>query len=121
MSKDSFRRILELIQNDLAGERDENTVNLLPIHKFAIFLQFLRTNAFQKSVGSQHHIRVAASAACKHVNSVAKILARLVPKVIYISSKLKVSNQLFVFAHSSCTLLLYFHACCDDHATDVRI
>jgi hypothetical protein len=82
MTKDSFRRILLLIQDDLAGERDENAVNLQPIHKFGIFLQFLRTNSFHKSVGSQHHIRVAPSAVCKHISSVAKIVSRLVPKVI---------------------------------------
>jgi hypothetical protein len=82
MSRDSFRRILDLIQEDLAGERDNNPVDLLPIHKLCIFLQFLRTNSFKKSVGSQHHIRVAASAACKNINFVDKILAGLVPKVI---------------------------------------
>jgi hypothetical protein len=82
MSRDSFRRILDLIQPDLAGERDNNPVDLLPIHKFCIFLQFMRTNSFQKSVGSQHHIRVAASAACNNINFVAKILAGLVPKVL---------------------------------------
>jgi hypothetical protein len=93
MSKDSFRRILEIIQDDLAGEREEdNPVDLLPIHKFSIFLQFLRTNSFHKSVGSQHHIRVAASAACKNINSVAKILSRLVPKVIYFFSKSSVQS-----------------------------
>jgi hypothetical protein len=82
MSKDSFRRILELIQDNLAGERDENSVNLQPIHKLGIFLQFLRTNSFHKSVGSQHHIRVAPSAVCKHINFVAKIVSRLVPKYV---------------------------------------
>jgi hypothetical protein len=86
MSRDSFRRILEVIQDDLAGEREDsdNPVDLLPIHKLCIFLQFLRTNSFHKSVGSQHHIRVAASAACKNINFVAKILSGLVPKVIYL-------------------------------------
>jgi hypothetical protein len=84
MSKDSFRRILDLIQDDLAGERDNNTVDLLPINKLCIFLQFLRTNSFHKSVASQHHIRVAPSAACKNINFVAEILSGLVPKVIYL-------------------------------------
>jgi hypothetical protein len=83
MSKDSFRRILDLIQDDLAGKRDNNPVDLLPIHKFSIFLQFLRTNSFHKSVGSQHHVRVAPSATCKNINFVAEILSGLVPKVIY--------------------------------------
>jgi hypothetical protein len=81
MSKEGFRRILDMIQGPLAGERDDNPVDLLPIHKLAIFLQFLRTNSFHKSVGSQHHIRVVKSAACVHINNVAKIIAGLVPEV----------------------------------------
>jgi hypothetical protein len=82
MSKDSFRRILDMLQVQLAGERDDNPVDLLPIHKLAIFLQFLRTNSFHKSVGSQHHIRVAKSVVCTNVNNVAKIIASLVPEVV---------------------------------------
>jgi hypothetical protein len=82
----------------LAGERDDNPVSLLPIHKFAIFLQFLRTNSFHKSVGSQHHVRVAKSVVCTNVNNVAKIIAGLVSEVVKfpdIEESKHIANEIF--------------------------
>jgi hypothetical protein len=87
-----------MIHDQLAGERDDNPVSLRPIQKFAIFLQFLRTNSFQKSVGSQHHVRVAKSAVCNHVNNVAKIIAGLVSEVVKfpdIEESKHIANEIF--------------------------
>jgi hypothetical protein len=98
MSKEGFRRILDMVQEQLAGERDDNPVDLLPIHKLAIFLQFLRTNGFQKSVGSQHHIRVAKSVVCRNVNNVAKVIAGFVPEVVTfpdVEESKHIANEIF--------------------------
>jgi hypothetical protein len=89
---------LENVALQLSGERDDNPVSLLPIHKFAIFLQFLRTNSFHKSVGSQHHVRVAKSVVCTNVNNVAKIVAGLVSEVVKfpdIEESKHIANEIF--------------------------
>ena len=54
-----------------------NPVFLTPIQKICIFLDFLRTNSFHRSVGTQFHNRVTQSTCCKTVNSVARIFANL--------------------------------------------
>jgi hypothetical protein len=98
MSKDSFRRVLGLIEVQLVGPRQHNPVSLNPIHKLTIFLQFLRTNGFQKSVGSQHHIRVSQSVVCEVVNNVAKIIAGLVPQFVTfpdVQESAHIGNELF--------------------------
>jgi len=41
------------------------------------FLDFLRTNSFHRSVGTQNHNRVTQSTCCKIVNTVSRIFARL--------------------------------------------
>jgi hypothetical protein len=92
-----------MIHDQLVGERDDNLVTLLPIHKFAIFLQFLRTNSFHKYVGSQHHIQVAKSVVCNNVNNVAKILAGLVSEVVkfpVIEESKNIANLIFQGRHS---------------------
>jgi hypothetical protein len=114
MSKEGFRRILDMVQEQLAGERDDNPVDLLPIHKLAIFLQFLRTNSFQKSVGSQHHIRVAKSVVCNNVNNVAKVIAGFVPEVVTfpdVEESKHIANEIFQERDSPKTLARYFYLC----------
>jgi len=55
-------------------------------------MDFARTNSFQRAVGTQHHIRVHQSRAGTVINSVAQILANLLPqlvfKVVYLQFKI---------------------------------
>ena len=82
MSREAFKELLSLLEPQLKGERDGWKGNLLPIHRLCIFLQFLRTNSFHKSVGSQHHIRVDQALVTRTVNYIAKIISQLVPKYV---------------------------------------
>ena len=58
MSKEFFKTLLDMLTPQLARKNQNDTGNLLPIHRLAIFLQFLRTNGFYKSVGTQFYLRV---------------------------------------------------------------
>ena len=58
MSKEFFKTLLDMLTPQLARKNQNDTGNLLPIHRLAIFLQFLHTNGFYKSVGTQFYLRV---------------------------------------------------------------
>jgi hypothetical protein len=80
-SKDGFRQVLDLVLPDLTSSRHKNPSHLTPVQKLCIFLDFLRTNSFHRTVGTQHHVRVHQSKACRIINYVAECLARHVPMV----------------------------------------
>ena len=50
-----------MLTPELTGQRQNDSGNLLPNNRLAIFLQFLRTNGFHKSVRSQYFVRVSQS------------------------------------------------------------
>ena len=56
-------------------------IMLSGMEKFTIFLQFCRSNAFHRDVGTAHHVRVCQGTATKVINKVAKVLASAVPEV----------------------------------------
>ena len=77
MSKEFFKDLLDMLTPQLIRKRQNDCGNLLPIHRLTIFLQFLRTNGFHKSVGSQFFIRVTQSMVTTTVNSLSRVVASL--------------------------------------------
>lgn len=75
-SKDGFKFILDKILPALESS-EKNRDYLTPVQKLAIFLDFLRTNSFQRVVGTQRHNEVSQSRACVVINALASIIARL--------------------------------------------
>ena len=98
MSREAFKELLSILEPHLSRERDGRRDTLLPIHRLCIFLQFLRTNSFHKSVGSQHHIRVNQSVVTRTVNHIASIISQLVPQYVKFPSMdeaNKISQEIF--------------------------
>ena len=56
MSKEFFKTLLDMLTPQVARKNQNDTGNLLPIHRLAIFLQFLHTNGFYKSIGTQFYL-----------------------------------------------------------------
>ena len=56
MSKEFFKTLLDMLTPQLARKNQNDTGNLLPIHRLAIFLQFHHTNGFYKSVGTKIYL-----------------------------------------------------------------
>jgi hypothetical protein len=76
MGKLPFRQIFAMIEPELQRTREGENPTVLPaLHRFIIYLQFMRTNAFQRAVGTQRFIRVSQSVVCITVNEVVAILA----------------------------------------------
>ena len=75
MSKEFFKDLLDLLKPQLTREQQHNEGNLQPIHRLAIFLQFLCTNRFHKSVASQSTVTIT-------VNSVSRVVATLKSKYV---------------------------------------
>ena len=82
MSKEFFKDLLDLLKPQLTREQQHNEGNLQPIHRLAIFLQFLCTNRFHKSVASQFYLRVSQSTVTITVNSVSRVVASLKSKYV---------------------------------------
>jgi len=74
--KNSFRYILDLILPQI-GLANNNPSDLTPISKLCIFLDFVRTNSFQRVVGTQGHNLIHQSRACIIINQIAHIIAEL--------------------------------------------
>ena len=53
ISKDVFKYVIEIGGEQLMTQRPDNPFALSPSQKVAIFLEYLRTNQFHRSVGSQ--------------------------------------------------------------------
>lgn len=82
MGKEPFLRIFAKVSSQLERPREASTPTVIPaLWRFLIFLQFMRTNGFQRAVGTQHVIRVSQPVVCKTVNEVAKIIADMLPEV----------------------------------------
>ena len=56
MSKEFFKTLLDMLTPQVARKNQNDTGNLLPIHRLAIFLQFHHTNGFYKRVGTQFYL-----------------------------------------------------------------
>ena len=82
----SYLWLVQRIHQGLARATNSTTHweewNGLPIHRLAIFLQYLRTNGFHKSVGTQFFIKVDQSVVTRTVNSVSRIVASLWSKYV---------------------------------------
>ncbi len=77
LSKNGVRFLVNLALPYIATSERRNTIFLTPIQKICIFLDFLRTNSFQRSVASQSHNRITQSTCCVTVNTISRIFARL--------------------------------------------
>jgi hypothetical protein len=87
MGKVAFKHILDMLVPSLHRQREgSNPTVLPPLHRFVIFLQFLRTNEFQRAVGTQHFIRVSQSQVSKTVKEVSELLAERVPEFVQLPS-----------------------------------
>jgi hypothetical protein len=75
MSKYAFRKLMDLLIMDLESSTPDNPTHLPPAVKLSTFLQFMRTNSFQRAVASQKELQISQSAVCKTINHVAKALA----------------------------------------------
>ena len=82
LTKEFFKELLDLLIPQLTRKNETDRGNLLPIHRLAIFLQYLRTNGFHKSVSTQFFIRVDKSVVTRTVNSVSRIVASLRSKYV---------------------------------------
>ena len=80
-SKNAFKFILDKILHELQGSA-RNRDYLTPVQKLAVFLDFLRTNSFQRVIGTQMHNQISQSRSCVIINSVAATIARLRGEVI---------------------------------------
>jgi hypothetical protein len=88
MGKVPFQQIFAMLEPELQRTREGENPTVLPaLHRFLIYLQFMRTNSFQRAVGSQHFIQVSQSVVCNTVNEVAKMLASRVPEFVQFPSE----------------------------------
>jgi hypothetical protein len=88
MGKVPFCQILDMIEPQLHRTSEGESPTVLPaLHRFIIFLQFMRTNSFQRAVGTQQFIQVSQSVVCKTVNEVAEILASQVAEFVQFPSE----------------------------------
>jgi hypothetical protein len=82
MGKVAFKQMLDMTAPALRRTREGENPTVLPaMHRFVVFLQFLRTNEFQRAVGTQFFLRVSQSLVSKTVKEVAEIMAAKVPEV----------------------------------------
>ena len=76
MSKHAFRHLLDVLNPQLESVLSNKPSTLPPALKLSAFLRFLRTNSFQRVVGSDKSLKISQSVVCNEVNGVAKILAQ---------------------------------------------
>ena len=74
--------LVDLAAPVLASSERNNVVFLTPIQKICIFLDFVRTNSFHRTIGTQSHNRISQSTCCKVVNAVSQIFANLQPEFV---------------------------------------
>jgi hypothetical protein len=87
MGKIPFSQILAMIEPQLHRTSEGESPTTLPaLHRFVIYLQFMRTNSFQRAVGTQQFIQVSQSVVCNTVNEVAEILASRVSEFVQFPS-----------------------------------
>jgi hypothetical protein len=88
MGKLPFCQIFDMIRPELGRTREGQNPTVLPaMHRFLIYLQFMRTNSFQRAVGTQYFIRVSQSIVCLTVNEVAGLLAARVSEFVQFPSE----------------------------------
>ena len=80
MSQDRFLIILEMIAPQLQQNR-ENCLNINPITKFAVYLDFMRCNNFHRTCATALWARMSRSCATKCINECAALLAEMTSKV----------------------------------------
>ena len=56
VSKEVFKYLVEVGGENLINRREDNPTALSPNQKVAIFLEYLRTNQFHRSVGTQSYL-----------------------------------------------------------------
>jgi hypothetical protein len=79
MGKEPFSEILRMLQPDLERPREGQHATVLPaLHRFVVYLQFMRTNAFQRAVGTQRFVRVSQSVVSTTVHEISLLLAKKV-------------------------------------------
>ena len=83
MSQDTFRHVLKIVGDKLDTNREENPTSLRPPQKLSIFLDFVRTNGFHRSVSLAQFNRVSKAEGTKMINYVAKTIADLRGQVRY--------------------------------------
>ncbi len=92
-SKAGFRFVLDLILPQIQAANSNHREYLPPVNKLCIFLDFLRSNSFQRVVGTQHHNRVSQSRSCIIINEIAHIIAGLHTEVINFSITLELKDN----------------------------
>ena len=80
LSKDHFLVLLEMVEPKLTPKRP-NVLNLNPITKLAVFIDFLRTNNFHRTCSSALWANMSETQANLVVNQCARAFADLTPKV----------------------------------------
>ena len=86
MTREAFSQLLSMIEPQLRRERDRRNGNILPIYRLCIFLQYLRTNSFHKSVASQQFIQVTQPLVTRTVNETSRIIASLTSRYVQFPS-----------------------------------
>ena len=81
MSKFAFIKLLDLTMT-LKPISNAGNSALPPALKLSAFLNFLRTNMFQRSVGSHSGIEISQSATCQAINSLSHLLASNISKMV---------------------------------------
>ena len=71
-----------MLTPQLKTQKQTQSGNLLPIHKLAIFLQYLRTNGFHKSVAAVFFTRVSQALVTITINSVSRVVASFRSKYV---------------------------------------
>jgi hypothetical protein len=83
MGKEPFCEILRMLKPDLVRPREGENPTVLPaLHRFVVYLQFMRTNSFQRAVGTQRFVRVSQSVVCKTVHEISLLLAKKVNEFV---------------------------------------
>jgi hypothetical protein len=69
--------VLEQISSRIRQGETKHSEFLTPVHKLCICLDFLRTNAFQGTIATQHHNRITQGRSCIIINEIASFIADL--------------------------------------------
>ena len=83
MTKDQFSFFIDLAGNELHPKK-HSILNLSPVTKLAIYLDYIRTNGFHRTIGKSCWAQVDQKTATYTINKVAKIFALKVGEVLWV-------------------------------------
>ena len=82
MTKPAYLRIFDLIKEDLhRPTQGRHPRTLHDFGRFGIFMEYLRTNSYCRTVGAKQGIRVTEGTVCNCVEECSRLLSAMVPKV----------------------------------------